>query len=145
MAAQLVSKTFLMLCEHIKRDKLEPLWDCLIAHISAELSGDASTSLPRPHPEVMIHDSAEAEPQENGHSLSPGLKGGEDTVHSMQDKCLSDSSGPGPPVKMAEENPLHLTEPPAEKHQMHLVHLLSLLTDVLEFRKGSRVNGEVSQ
>lgn len=146
VAVQVVSKTFLMVCEHIKRDKMESLWGCLVDHICGTLSCKSSSSVPPPDPEATSKDSTKCMLQNEtlvvGDSLDPSLNPGEDATHIMQDKCLS-NSGPGPPVNIVEEKALHLNDPQSENDQMHLVHLLSLLTDVLEFRKGSRVNGKV--
>ncbi|CAM6096312.1 unnamed protein product [Calypogeia fissa] len=169
VAVQVVSKTFLMVCEHIKRDKLEPVWGCLIEHMSGALSGNSSQSVPPPDPEAKSKYSTKSvlqtETVVDADASDPGLTTGQDT----EDKCLSNySSGPGPAVKIIGEktdgsvdsllvncddwgtlpfNPsVHSSimliggSRQAENDQMYLVHLLSVLTDVLEFRKGSRVN-----
>ncbi|KAL3687831.1 hypothetical protein R1sor_014140 [Riccia sorocarpa] len=38
VAVDMVARTFLMLCEDIKRDKIELLWDCLLGNIHQELA-----------------------------------------------------------------------------------------------------------
>lgn len=145
VAVQVVSKTLLMVCEHTKRDKMEPLWGCLVENIYETSSYKSSASVPPHDPEAASKDSTKCVLQNEtlvvGDSLEPGLSAGEDAAHSMEDKCLS-NSGPGPPANIVDEKTLHLNEPQTENDQMHLVRLLSLLTDVLEFRKGSRVNGK---
>ncbi|KAL2629925.1 hypothetical protein R1flu_014611 [Riccia fluitans] len=119
VAVDIVARTFLMLCDDIKRDKIEPLWECLLGNIHQELAKSCNEDLVKTKSDNIGNRSALVD-QSNGvtHSTPLGhIKEGDEEAKSSDQNGEIRNFG-----------------------QVHLMHLLKLLNTVLEFAKGSRVN-----
>lgn len=146
VAVDIVARTFLMLCEDVKRDKIELLWECLLGNISQELAVSRNEGAPKMESGGEKAFVLPERSESNGvsHSTQRAVDSSGKTKSSMEES-LKEQHGTAlkPEDIEAEAIPsLQKDDGNTDYSQIHLVHLLKLLNTVLEYAKGSRVNGQ---
>ncbi|BBN08979.1 U3 small nucleolar RNA-associated protein 20 [Marchantia polymorpha subsp. ruderalis] len=144
VAVDIVARTFLMLCEDVKRDKIELLWECLLGNISQELAVSRNEGAPKMESGGEKAFVLPERSESNGvsHSTQRAVDSSGKTKSSMEES-LKEQHGTAlkPEDIEAEAIPsLQKDDGNTDYSQIHLVHLLKLLNTVLEYAKGSRVN-----
>lgn len=116
IALKVVTETLSRIIEDVKREKLELLWTCLREEIVQELEKFS-----------LINESAQiASPPASSDSVNGNAQ------HAEAEKIRINGAHESPGTIIHSE----------EDVQLHLAGCLSLLSGVIEYRKGTRVNGE---
>ncbi|KAG6556135.1 hypothetical protein Mapa_002076 [Marchantia paleacea] len=146
VAVDIVARTFLMLCEDVKRDKIELLWECLLGNISQELAVSLHKELSKMESEgekaVFLPKTSENRSNGASHSTQRAVDSSEENKTSTE-KSLNEQHGTGlkpGDIEAEAVTSVQKDDGNTDSGQIHLVHLLKLLNTVLEYAKGSRVN-----
>jgi hypothetical protein len=125
VALKVVTETLSRIIEDVHREKLELLWTCLREEIVQELEkmsllNQSTQTAPSISSSDLMNGDAD-------HTDKASLKGGKSSVNGAHETS---------------HEPSDKRVYSKEDVQLHLTAGLSLLNGVLEYRKGTRVNGE---